>query len=67
MILIMASIGIITTGSQTVLAGFLPPTADLDIDEDELAGNTTNMTMMDAETNQTTIGNMTGMMNDSTG
>ena len=62
--LIVTSIEFVIYGSQSVIAvGMI--TADVDVDEAEMAGNATNMTM--ADTNQTESQNMTGMINNSTG
>ncbi len=65
--LIVATVGIVAVGSQTVLASICPPMcADVDVDEAEMAGNNTNMTMMDG-LNQTESENMTGTTNNFTG
>lgn len=59
--------GIFAVGFQTVSASICPPMCvDVDVDEAEMAGNNTNMTMMGTETNQTMNENMTPMTNNST-
>ena len=64
--MIVTSIGFVIYGSQSVIAvGMITADVDVDVDEVEMAGNATNMTMADA--NQTESQNMTGMINNSTG
>jgi hypothetical protein len=63
--MIVATLGFISVGSQTVLASICPPMCiDIDADEAAMAGNVTNMTT--GNVNQTESENMTSMMDNST-